>query len=405
MTKEGLPQRLVWLRLLIRKPLRRQTASGDWFGHFDNETICIKLAERMVNIFARSFEEFKISTFPFLQYLLGSTCILLGLMIKLPTFKHKYGALVIRGVSLIRLFCQRTWVSGKTARSVAKLIEMASNIVGRDALLGGEYLPLSRALPLVGNNQQPGNHELDRQPWQKDGREFGLQRVNVGTAVSVLPAEPELSNLDATHAAHVGSSSARFHPTQEQNRGSHQPQQHYGRSSVLPQDRTEPAQTYNSQMLHPSSGSSQQNGTSAGVGSRTAFDGRVGEYSRSNDRRPYSRTGTTVFGESSLPGTAAVAGAGSMVDSNTGQQYVSSQAGAPERASVPSSSSSDVNMGMNYVPWPQQLATTVMLAPLVTTDYSFESFFANEMVQNSILPGSDTITMDFMDNAMFDHFI
>ncbi|KAJ5711863.1 hypothetical protein N7488_006019 [Penicillium malachiteum] len=81
----------------------------------------MSLSSQVIEIFLQIPEEKDIFTFPFFHYLITAAIISLGLLIKEPAFKLKYGSVTFRAVQLLKSYCTRTWVSGKTIRNVSKL--------------------------------------------------------------------------------------------------------------------------------------------------------------------------------------------------------------------------------------------------------------------------------------------
>lgn len=112
--------------------MRRHVAPDEWLNNFENETKCADLANSTLELFSHIFEPYRMCTYPFLQYLLGSASIVLGLIIKEPTFRMKYGRSVIRAAQMINVFCKRTWVSGKSARSIARFNQIVYKILSQD---------------------------------------------------------------------------------------------------------------------------------------------------------------------------------------------------------------------------------------------------------------------------------
>lgn len=129
----------------------------------ENEVICMRLAQRIIDDFRNVPEEHPKYTFPFLHYLTSATIIALGLIIKQPSFKSSYGALTLRATKSLWEHCRKTWMSGKMVQTVWKLNEMA------DAILSPHESPLDRTsrfgdsvsalLPTTGLVQSTPNHE------------------------------------------------------------------------------------------------------------------------------------------------------------------------------------------------------------------------------------------------------
>lgn len=95
----------------------------------ENEVICMRLAQRIIDDFRNVPEEHPKYTFPFLHYLTSATIIALGLIIKQPSFKSTYGALTLRATKSLWEHCRKTWMSGKMVQTVWKLNQMADAIL------------------------------------------------------------------------------------------------------------------------------------------------------------------------------------------------------------------------------------------------------------------------------------
>jgi hypothetical protein len=100
--------------------------------NFDNEAVCISLANRIVAFFARIFEPYRIYTFPFLQYLLGAASTILGLIIRVPVFRSRHTHSLVQAAQMMNTFCRKTWVSGKTLRSVKRFTDMMAKVVSQN---------------------------------------------------------------------------------------------------------------------------------------------------------------------------------------------------------------------------------------------------------------------------------
>lgn len=95
----------------------------------ENEVICMRLAQRIIDDFRNVPEEHPKYTFPFLHYLTSATIIALGLIIKQPSFSSSYGALTLRATKSLREHCRKTWMSGKMIQTVWRLNQMADAIL------------------------------------------------------------------------------------------------------------------------------------------------------------------------------------------------------------------------------------------------------------------------------------
>lgn len=113
--------------------MRRQLSSDQWLNNFENESKCAALASSVVDLFSRVLEPYAIYTFPFLQYLLSSASIVLGLLIKEPSFRTLYSQSVFRAARMISIFLKKTWVSGRTVRSVARFNQLVCRSLSPDS--------------------------------------------------------------------------------------------------------------------------------------------------------------------------------------------------------------------------------------------------------------------------------
>ncbi|KAJ6003205.1 hypothetical protein N7451_005752, partial [Penicillium sp. IBT 35674x] len=121
--------RIRWssLYLLIRKPMLQKS----WKPNqpipeaIENEVVCMRVAQSIFDDFNGMPEQHPKYTFPFLHYVTNATIIALGLIIKQPSFKRAYGKLTLKATRSLWDHCRKTWVSGKMARTVWKLNQMA----------------------------------------------------------------------------------------------------------------------------------------------------------------------------------------------------------------------------------------------------------------------------------------
>ncbi|OKP11093.1 hypothetical protein PENSUB_3463 [Penicillium subrubescens] len=165
--KQHLMMRIRWcsLYLLIRKPmLQKVRCNNDSLSEaVENEVICMRLAQRIIDDFRNVPEEHPKYTFPFLHYLTSATIIALGLIIKQPSFKSSYGALTLRATKSLWEHCRKTWMSGKMVQTVWKLNQIADAILSshdspsdRTSRFGGS---VSTLLPAAGLVQSTPNDE------------------------------------------------------------------------------------------------------------------------------------------------------------------------------------------------------------------------------------------------------
>ncbi|KAJ5614598.1 hypothetical protein N7528_008252 [Penicillium herquei] len=155
------------LRLMIHTSiLQRLTSSlADQMASFENEVISMNLSSKLIELFLQIPEQKDIFTFPFFHYLITAAIISLGLLIKEPAFRLKYGDITLRAVQLIESYCTRTWVSGKMIRNVSKLGLMISQFLKQGYM---DHLKLSNESLTEQHTQsesgilQPGVDDFER---------------------------------------------------------------------------------------------------------------------------------------------------------------------------------------------------------------------------------------------------
>lgn len=111
---------------MLRKP---RCNSNSLPEAIENEVICMRLAQRIIDDFRNVPEEHPKYTFPFLHYLTSATIIALGLIIRQPSFRSSYGALTLRAAKSLQQHCRKTWMSGKMIQTVWRLNQMADAIL------------------------------------------------------------------------------------------------------------------------------------------------------------------------------------------------------------------------------------------------------------------------------------
>lgn len=95
----------------------------------ENEVVCMRLAQSTIQDFRNVPEDHPKYTFPFLHYLTSAIITALGLIIKQSRFKTPYGGLTLEATRSLKNHSRKTWVSGKMARAVWKLNQMAEAIL------------------------------------------------------------------------------------------------------------------------------------------------------------------------------------------------------------------------------------------------------------------------------------
>jgi hypothetical protein len=106
------------------------TGSASELSTFENEATSLRIMKNVIEESLKLPAEQAVFIFPFFHDLLRAVLISLGLMIREPTFKEQYRVVVVRGVRLLEAYCQKTWVSGKLIRTVAKLNQIVFQLFG-----------------------------------------------------------------------------------------------------------------------------------------------------------------------------------------------------------------------------------------------------------------------------------
>ncbi|RDW79236.1 fungal specific transcription factor domain-containing protein [Aspergillus mulundensis] len=123
--------RTLWLRILIRKPMCSRSSPNPWMTTFDNDAACVSLADRIIAFYSRIVDPYGIYTFPFIEYLLGAASTALGLIVKVPVFRLRHTHSVMQATHMLNTFCTKTWVSGKTLRSVKRFTDMMTDVINQ----------------------------------------------------------------------------------------------------------------------------------------------------------------------------------------------------------------------------------------------------------------------------------
>lgn len=134
-------QRWYSLRLLIRKPMLQQalSTSNPVTDSLQNEITCMQIAHNIIQGFNKIPKEHARSIFPFLYYFVTATMISLGLIIKEPSFKAFHGNDTIQAARLLRSYCGETWISGRMARTIHRLNQMAAHILNDNGMPGRSF--------------------------------------------------------------------------------------------------------------------------------------------------------------------------------------------------------------------------------------------------------------------------
>jgi len=124
----------------------------------ENEVTCMHIAQNMIQGLTKFPKERVRSTFTFLHYFVSATMVSLGLIIKEPSFKAAYGNATLQATRMLRTYCHQTWISGRMARSIYRLDQMATRVLSDDSIRPPSYG--------VRENQKPAlTNRPSRQPY------------------------------------------------------------------------------------------------------------------------------------------------------------------------------------------------------------------------------------------------
>ena len=121
---------------MLQQALSRSNPVTD---SLENEITCMQIAHNIIQGFNKIPKERARSIFPFLYYFVTATMISLGLIIKEPSFKATYGNETIQAARLLRSYCRETWISGRMARTVYRLNQMAAHILNDNGISGESF--------------------------------------------------------------------------------------------------------------------------------------------------------------------------------------------------------------------------------------------------------------------------
>ncbi|PYH89036.1 hypothetical protein BO71DRAFT_390441 [Aspergillus ellipticus CBS 707.79] len=225
--------RIRWLclRLMIYKPMLQASfsPSASALDTFDNDVTCMQIANNIIEEFAQIPADKALFTFPFIHYLISAVMISLGLIMKTPTLKAKYGKPILYAVRSLESYCHKTWLSGKMIRVISRLKEMTSYLMDDKASMGLDT-PLSRqssqALPEASD---PRSREISR---VRSGYLFTPSPGSLPkTPLTGLPLKENLPSMGSPANFHMGrgrpSHSIGYNPATQP--------QYFAQSSSVPQ--------------------------------------------------------------------------------------------------------------------------------------------------------------------------
>jgi hypothetical protein len=162
---------------MLRKTRSNHNSSPE---AIENEVICMRLAQRIIDDFRNVPEEHPKYTFPFLHYLTSATIIALGLIIKQPSFRSSYGAVTLRATQSLKEHCRKTWMSGKMIHTVWKMNQIA------DALLNSSDIPLDRTSHFAGGASGVSATKDLAQRTSKNGRSPSIHSTMINSIQSTM---------------------------------------------------------------------------------------------------------------------------------------------------------------------------------------------------------------------------
>ena len=109
----------MFLRILVRKPNATEDLTDGCV--FDNVIACSGFAAKIIEAYDRIPDADSKFTFPFGHYLTSAVMILMDLVAKGPETDKRYARLLRSGVEDLKIYCRKTWVSGRMMRSISRL--------------------------------------------------------------------------------------------------------------------------------------------------------------------------------------------------------------------------------------------------------------------------------------------
>ncbi|KAI1634875.1 fungal-specific transcription factor domain-containing protein [Biscogniauxia mediterranea] len=120
-----------FLKLLVRKPAAplatRSASSNSSHNGIVDEAMRAQLAYSIMDTFDKIPVAFLNTAFPFIPYVLSATMVLLTSIVRDERFKNheRYRSSVEDTIDKLLLYCQKTWVGGKTVRTISTLHRIA----------------------------------------------------------------------------------------------------------------------------------------------------------------------------------------------------------------------------------------------------------------------------------------
>lgn len=90
-------------------------------NHLAGEAYSAQHAASIINLFENIPDAFPKYSFVFMHPMTSATMILYGITCRNAPLAARHGATLVAAIGFLRLYCQRTWVSGKMIRTVSRL--------------------------------------------------------------------------------------------------------------------------------------------------------------------------------------------------------------------------------------------------------------------------------------------
>lgn len=136
-------KRYLFLKILLwNHSFRASEVSGRMAApSLSSSALCGQLACNVIAAYDQIPVSYPKFVFPFTHFITSASMILLALATKHPALRERYKSPITSALNTLYTFCHTTWVSGKSARTVAQLSKIAKGLYSRcneDKLSTGE---------------------------------------------------------------------------------------------------------------------------------------------------------------------------------------------------------------------------------------------------------------------------
>lgn len=165
--------RYSFLKVLIRRPGAPSNGlPPSTHDTITNEAVCAQLSSSIIDVFDKVPTNYPKYGFPFISYVMSATMILVSIVTKNPKLKDRYRKSIISAVQSMLYYCRKTWVSGKTIRTVSKLNRMVRSTLDE---------------PTEKNLEKMQNRHVEEQGQRKNYSELKEGTVLAATRSSLPP--------------------------------------------------------------------------------------------------------------------------------------------------------------------------------------------------------------------------